>query len=65
MGGIELIRVRDDGGGIAQAEALDVFRKLDDSWKKREQKSNEDRRILPGKDGQGRYKAFGIGDEIR
>lgn len=65
MGGIEVIRVRDDGHGIAHAEALDVFRKLGDSWKKREQRSKEERRILHGKDGQGRYKAFGVGGEIR
>ena len=65
MGGIEVIQVRDDGHGIAHAEALDVFRKLGDSWKKREQRSKEERRILHGKDGQGRYKAFGVGDEVR
>jgi HSP90 family molecular chaperone len=64
LDGIDLIRVRDDGHGIAHDEALTVFKKLGGSWKRQEHRSKGDRRILHGKDGQGRYKAFALGDSV-
>lgn len=64
LNGIDLIRVRDDGHGIAHNEALIVFKKLGGSWKRQEHRSKGERRILHGKDGQGRYKAFALGDSV-
>ena len=61
---IELIRVKDDGHGIAHTEAVKAFKSLGGSWKKTAQRSRGEHRILHGKDGQGRYKAFALGDNV-
>lgn len=63
--GKEIIRVEDDGEGIEHLEALRVFGKLGGSWKKEKRYSQRERRMLHGQKGEGRYKAFGIGNRVR
>ena len=65
MNGIELIRIRDDGHGISHEEAMTAFQRLGGSWKKQAQRSKVEHRILHGKDGEGRYKAFALGNTVR
>lgn len=61
---VEEIRVSDDGHGMQFSEALDVFRKLGGSWKKEKQRSRTENRMLHGQDGQGRYRAFALGQLV-
>jgi len=60
--GIEAIRVRDYGCGISFEKVNDFFGSLGDSWKKSQHKQGN--RVLHGKNGQGRFKAFGLGNNI-
>ncbi len=62
--GISRVRVEDDGHGIAHKEALDAFRSLGNSWKKRRRISPEGR-AYHGEKGQGRFTAFAIGGRVR
>ena len=64
LGGIESVRVDDNGHGIQHLEALDVFQKLGSSWKKEKKRSRGEKRLLHGQDGQGRYKAFSLGNSV-
>lgn len=61
--GIELIRVTDNGHGITPERAEAGFGHLGGSWKKTA-KRTDGGRILHGKDGQGRFKAFGLGGSV-
>lgn len=63
MGGIETIDVIDDGHGINHSDAERVFEQLGGSSKKFIQLSPESR-MLHGKEGKGRFKAFALGDEV-
>lgn len=63
LGGISLIRVADDGRGISIAEAEAGFRNLGGSWKKNAHRTKSGR-MLHGKDGQGRFKAFALGSSV-
>ena len=62
LGGIEAIRVTDDGFGINHAHVQPLFGGLGDSWKR--QKSRLNGRTLHGKSGQGRFKAFSLGTQV-
>ena len=64
MQGIEMIRVVDDGHGIEHAEALSTFERLGGSWKKTALKSHGENRLLHGKEGKGRLRAFTLGDRV-
>src|SRR5260221_5866617 len=64
LNGIELIRIRDDGHGITPQVAGTAFGHLGGSWKRAAQRSHGEHRILHGKDGQGRYKAFAMGNGV-
>lgn len=61
LGGIETIEVRDDGHGIPYAEAEALFSGLGGSWKQGKHRSKEKSRILHGKEGRGRFRAFSLG----
>ncbi len=63
--GIQAIRVTDDGHGIDHADAVKYFSRLGGSWKKQRRRSSGAGRILHGKDGRGRLKAFALGDIVR
>lgn len=61
LGGLEAIEVSDDGHGIPHDEAEKLFSRLGGSWKNGGQRSHEGGRILHGKEGRGRLRAFGLG----
>jgi hypothetical protein len=61
LGGLESIQVADDGHGIPYADAEALFSKLGGSWKQAHRYSRKKRRILHGKTGQGRFRAFALG----
>lgn len=63
MQGLETIRVRDYGNGIFYPHLDALFGDLGDSWKKEKPKVNG--RAVHGKKGQGRLKAFALGDDVR
>jgi len=60
-GGVEEIRVVDDGTGFDLEGAKEGFSSLGGSWKKLRERTSERGRLLHGKDGQGRFRAFGLG----
>ena len=64
LGGIKGICVRDNGTGIAYKEVDPVFRNLGGSWKRKSERSREKSRILHGKAGRGRFRAFRLGHKI-
>ncbi|TXI38938.1 MAG: ATP-binding protein, partial [Nitrosomonas sp.] len=59
---IETIRIRDFGYGIDHSKIDAFFGNLGDSWKKA--KHREFYRVLHGKNGKGRFKAFALGKNI-
>lgn len=61
LGGIKAIEVADNGHGIPYAEAETLFSRLGGSWKQGGKVSREQRRILHGKEGRGRFRAFALG----
>lgn len=64
MGGIETIRVVDDGSGMSRANVAEYFRKLGGSWKKLRSRT-EGKRALHGKQGEGRFRAFALGSQVQ
>lgn len=60
--GIDEISVSDKGLGIPHDEVSELFGNLGDSWKKKKGRVNG--RALHGKDGQGRFKAFALGEKV-
>jgi len=60
--GVEKITVRDFGTGIEYDKLTGMFGNLGDSWKKSKYKHNG--RALHGKSGQGRFKAFALGNKV-
>lgn len=65
LGGIEEIRVQDDGHGMTQDEARVAFATLGGSWKLHETRTRSNLRALHGKHGRGRFRAAGIGQGVR
>lgn len=63
---IDEIRVIDNGHGIEQTEALEAFSQLGGSWKKyaRGRLSKNGKVLLHGEKGQGRLRAFALGDTV-
>ncbi|MEK9136498.1 MAG: ATP-binding protein, partial [Bacteroidota bacterium] len=59
---MEAIRVSDDGHGILHDDVELLFGNLGASWKLRKTKQNG--RILHGKSGKGRFRAFGLGSHV-
>lgn len=62
MDGIESIKVRDYGYGIDRVKVESYFGNLGESWKKTHHRQNG--RALHGKNGRGRFNAFGLGELI-
>lgn len=65
LGGITDVIVTDDGHGFTYAQALDEFSLLGGSWKGRASLTKNAERALHGSRGEGRFRAFAIGPEIR
>lgn len=61
---IDRVRVVDDGHGIDPDEVGTTFGRIGDSWKKRSQKSKHGKRPLHGSLGEGRLRAFALGDLV-
>jgi hypothetical protein len=64
LNAIESIHVIDNGLGITMQDAQEGFGHLGGSWKKLERQSRRDKRILHGKQGQGRYRAFALCENV-
>ena len=63
-GGLSKIVVYDDGEGFPRADAAKLFGNLGGSWKRQTQQTKTKRRMLHGRDGRGRYKAFALGQSV-
>lgn len=64
MDGLEAIRIRDNGHGLHYDDAFIVFKNLGGSWKRPGAQSVQGRRVLHGKFGKGRFRAFSLGNHV-
>jgi hypothetical protein len=64
LGGVESLRIADNGHGMTEKDAVEDFGRLGSSWKQFAEKSKGEGRMLHGRKGQGRWAAFGLGDTI-
>ncbi|WP_234009968.1 ATP-binding protein [Streptomyces sp. SA3_actF] len=65
IGGVDRVAVIDDGTGIPAEKCAERFEQIGTSWKKRAQVSEVKKRVLHGKNGRGRVRAFALGSEVR
>lgn len=65
LGGVEEVRVEDDGHGMTRADVDEEFANLGGSWKRRAERSKHGKRVLHGADGKGRWRAFTIGPAVQ
>lgn len=63
IGGIEKVRITDNGHGLAYSEVVPAFESLGGSWKIN-QLQTEGGRLLHGKQGKGRFQAFALGGSV-
>lgn len=61
IGGIEIVRVVDDGNGMTRERAESAFSHVGDSWKLAPGTTSDGGRPVHGKYGRGRYAAFSVG----
>jgi hypothetical protein len=64
LGGIKSIEVADNGHAIPYTDAEKLFSNLGGSWKQGGHRSLEKRRLLHGKEGRGRFRAFALGRAV-
>ncbi|MEI6645954.1 MAG: ATP-binding protein [bacterium] len=64
LGGIDAVRISDDGTGINALQADASFGNLGGSWKRDASKTLVSGRVLHGRKGRGRFKAFSIGNHV-
>ncbi len=64
LGGLDAVRVQDNGHGLEYGHALVVFQNLGGSWKQEGMRSPGSRRLLHGKYGKGRFRAFTLGNHV-
>lgn len=64
LGGVEALSVADNGHGLSPDGARRAFGLLGGSWKAEKLQSQEKGRMLHGKLGEGRFKAFALGSEV-
>lgn len=65
LGGVTDVIVVDDGHGFTYGQALEEFSLLGGSWKGKASFTKNAERALHGSRGEGRFRAFAIGPEIR
>lgn len=65
LGGTDVIRVADNGHGLYYDDAFIVFQNLGGSWKRGGTRTHEYKRMLHGKFGKGRFRAFSLGNHVR
>ena len=63
LGGIEEIKIRDNGTGISRAQAERDFGHLGDSWKRASHRTPTLHRALHGKEGRGRLRFFSLAQQ--
>lgn len=63
--GIESVSITDDGHGMPHASCSGYFSGLGGSWKTKAKVSPELKRGLHGRSGQGRLRAFALGEQVR
>ena len=61
LNGLRAVEVADNGHGIPHAHAEELFTRLGGSWKQSRLHSIKEKRILHGKEGRGRFRAFSLG----
>jgi hypothetical protein len=64
LNSIDTIEVADNGLGISMGEAEQGFGHLGGSWKRQERQTKREKRILHGKQGQGRFRAFAVCENV-
>lgn len=64
LGGVDEIRVSDNGHGLPHGEAPRAFENLGGSWKRTAERSRTLGRTLHGKAGRGRFHAFALGAAV-
>jgi len=64
LGGMDAIRVADDGMGINALDIEHQFGNLGGSWKRNADKTRRTGRVLHGCKGRGRFKAFALGQYV-
>ncbi len=64
LGSIDSVTVTDDGHGIRNTEAESAFGRLGGSWKRENRTTKGRTRLLHGKAGKGRFRAFFIGKRV-
>ena len=62
--GVEKIRIVDNGNGLHYDDALIVFQNLGGSWKREGLRTHQRKRMLHGKYGKGRFRAFSLGNVV-
>jgi hypothetical protein len=65
LSGIDQLVVKDNGCGFSPSDLVNAFANLGNSWKKRETYTRISRRILHGREGQGRFKALSLGGNVK
>ena len=64
LGGVTRVRVSDNGHGIHYDESVPAFKNLGGSPKRLTQRTRDRRRLLHGKAGKGRFRAFSLGNRV-
>ena len=64
LNGLISIEVSDNGHGIPYFDAEKLFSRLGGSWKRYRRYSIEEKRIIHGKEGLGRFRAFSLGSVV-
>ena len=64
MDAISAVLVEDDGHGISSDEIEATFGRIGDSWKKCSERTKNGLRVLHGKLGEGRLRAFALGSRV-
>jgi len=64
VGGISKIVIADNGDGIPRQDAPQLFKNLGGSWKQQRLTTHRLNRVLHGREGRGRFKAFALGGVV-
>lgn len=64
LGGIDVVRVEDDGHGVEPEMMQSAFQRLGGSWKAEARVSPNIKRPMNGRNGQGRIRGFALGHQI-
>jgi hypothetical protein len=64
LGGLERINIIDNGHGLYYDDAFIVFQNLGGSWKRKGLRTGAHQRVMHGKFGKGRFRAFSLGNRV-